>query len=237
MAFGIKTTSDGSGDFLPIVKFDARAGRFFRVDRVQGSNGWESHDEDITGKGPFIIDLARVQVGWISFANGPTFQLVPLGQPLPAKPGGVDEKGKSTFKQGFRVRLFAPQLLGGVREFSHTAKCVIAAMDQLHDAYLAAPESKEGKLPLVEMTGTIAVKTPTPQGTTTNYAPVFKIAQWLDRPVELDDAPAQENVAPAAAKATLAHPQSNHAQHVPPPAAAATAAPATPQQASNAPVF
>ena len=35
MAFGISYES-GAGDIVPVLKFDARAGRFFRVDRADG---------------------------------------------------------------------------------------------------------------------------------------------------------------------------------------------------------
>ena len=47
MSLGLKTESSGGGDFLPRIQYDARAGRFFRVDRVQTSAGWESNLEEI----------------------------------------------------------------------------------------------------------------------------------------------------------------------------------------------
>ena len=46
--FGFSTESSGGGDFLPIVKYDARAGRFFRMDRVDTGSGFESDPVDIT---------------------------------------------------------------------------------------------------------------------------------------------------------------------------------------------
>ena len=34
--FGFSTEPSAGGDFTPIIKYDARAGRIFRVDRVAG---------------------------------------------------------------------------------------------------------------------------------------------------------------------------------------------------------
>lgn len=219
MALGIQTTS-GGGDFLGVVKFDARAGRFFRVDRSQDSAGaWQSDDVEVPVGSTFVMDLANIEVGWISFTSGrPDFHLVPLGQPLPAKPS-------ADHKQGLRVRLFAPTLLGGVREFSHTAKCVLASVDALHDAFSAAPEARAGKVPVVKFAGTTAVKTTGPQGTTTNYAPQLAIEKWIDRPADLPSSVAPGFIATAAAAAPAAAPAAAKpaAQHVPPPAQPAPA--------------
>ena len=128
MALGLNTGSNGA-DFLPIAIYDARAGRMFKVERTQGASGWESNRVDITSPPPaFAIDMGTLEVGWIVFAvTGPDFQLVPLGQPLPAQPG-------KDYKQGFRVKVTG-KVLDGLREFSHTAKCVLSAVDDLHSRY------------------------------------------------------------------------------------------------------
>ena len=46
MPLSIKT--EGGGDFLPIVKYDTRAGHMIRVDRTQGAKGWDTDEVDIT---------------------------------------------------------------------------------------------------------------------------------------------------------------------------------------------
>jgi len=134
MALGLSNGSSG-GDFLPIVKWDARAGRFFRVDRSQGANGWESNDVDLTMDKPkFCVDLGSIEVGFMAFLpTGPDFHLTPYGNPMPEKPS-------KDHKAGFKVRL-AGNALNGVREFSSSAKSVLAAMDNLHSAFEAAPEA------------------------------------------------------------------------------------------------
>jgi hypothetical protein len=71
--------------FLPIVKFDARSGKFTRVDRVQDEAGnWESDPHEIPADDfEVIADLASLQVGWIHFGgNGqaPDFRMFGPGR-------------------------------------------------------------------------------------------------------------------------------------------------------------
>jgi hypothetical protein len=191
MALGLRTES-ASGDFAAIVKYDAKAGRMFRVDREQdGAGNWISSNVDITTPAPsFIIDLAGIEVGYISFVGQPDFKMVPLGFPLPQRPAGVDANGKAAYNQGFRVRIFSPKALGGVREWAATAKCVLSAMDGLHSAFEAAPESKKGLLPVVCLETTTPVTSGQGAKKSTNYAPVMKIVKWVERP---SDFPAANN--------------------------------------------
>lgn len=162
-----------SGSMKPFVKYDARAGR------ISKSEGKETID--ITQSFAAIFDLERIEVGWARFmANAaPDFQMARVGEPFPARPS-------DQHKSAFRVQLKLPPSLGGdVREFASAAAIVNQALDALHDAYLTAAESRKGMLPVVKLDGTQAVKTNTPQGTTTNYKPVFTIVKWVPRPAEL----------------------------------------------------
>jgi hypothetical protein len=142
--------------------------------------------------------------------------MVPHGQALPPQPG-------PEHKQGFRVRVYAPQLLGGVREFASSAKVVIAAMDVLHSAFEAAPERAEGLVPVVTLASTTAVTTRTLQGSSTNYAPVFRIEKWVPRPTEMEltaaGAGAGAGAAPAASRpaTSVPPPPAKQATPVPPP--------------------
>lgn len=204
MALGLNTNGNGA-DFIPIVKWDARAGRLFRVDRTQGANGWESSDTDLTFDKPaFLVDFGSIQVGFLAFlSTGPSFTLVPLGSPLPEKPS-------ADHRPGMRVKLYSPKHFDGVREFASSAKAVLSAMDALHTAFEAAPEAAQGKLPIVQLDGSTQVVTKGPNGNVTSYSPAFKIVRWADRPSDLGE----RTVPPPGTKAAPAKP----ANHVPPPA-------------------
>lgn len=222
MAFGFNYESSG-GDIIPIVKFDARAGRFFRIDRSDGVN----NPVDITTSFKAVMDFENIEVGFINFPAGsaPEFKVAPIGQPMPENPGGK-------FRQGIRMMLKLGKDCGGdVREIASTAKAVLGAFDACHTAYLAGLKENPGKLPVVALETTIPIVT---QGRdekgnavkTTNYAPVFKIASWVDRPADLVFSPKNGgDAAPApvqAVHAAPASPPSTGSTQVPPPAAAAS---------------
>lgn len=205
-ALGFQTTN--TADIIPHVKYDSRAGRWSKVDRFQGANGWENSVTDFTQNAVFVIDLANIEVGWVHFsAQGPSYAMSPVGQKQPDQPS-------KDHKQGFKVMLFSEKNLDGVRVWSTNAKCVLAAIDDLYVQYLAAAESKQGKLPVIQMTDVTPVKTSGKDATgkpvtSTNYAPVFKILQWVDRPAALgatvtpitaSQAPAQQQAAPSQPK-------------------------------------
>lgn len=181
MGLGLQTESGGGGDFADIIKYDARAGRMFRVDRTQGANGWETNSVEITNGFTFVPDLDNVQVGYALFAAGvaPSFTMVPLGDPLPHKPS-------DQHKQGFKLMSKLGASSGGdLRELASCAKTVIGAISTLHDAYTAGKAANPGKLPVVALTGSTPVVSTGQGKSSTNYAPVFEIVKWVDRPAEL----------------------------------------------------
>jgi hypothetical protein len=215
MALGLNTNTNA--EIFPHIRYDARAGRLFRNDREQQPDGkWESKNTDITSPAPLMLmDLAQIEVGWIAFTGGaPDFHMVRFGEPLPQQPS-------KEHRQGFRIRVYAPKLLGGLREFSATARVVIAAMDALHNQFEAAPESGQRLLPLVMLAGTTPVVSKAPQGQTTNYAPIFEITKWLPRPDDMPLGAVPRIAAPASAAPQAAAPiAAAPARHVPAPLAA-----------------
>ena len=197
MAFGFNYVSS-AGDIVPIVKFDARAGRFFRIDRSDGVN----YPVDITGSFKAVMDFENIEVGFIHFPAGsaPEFKVAPIGQPMPENPGG-------NFRQGIRMMLKLGKDCGGdVREIASTAKAVLGAFDTCHTEYMAGVKANPGKLPVVSLLTTVPIVTQgrNPEGNavkTTNYAPVFKITGWVDRPADLVFTPKNGSAAPAPAPA------------------------------------
>jgi hypothetical protein len=220
MALGLSSGGSG-GEIRPYVKYDAKAGRMFRIDRVQGSDGQYQTDQvEITNSVQFVADLANIRVGWINYtAQGPIRKLVVLGkEPIPARPTDTNSEGKLAFKQGFELDILLNKDSGGgpSRILGSAAGCVIDAMDELHDAYSGAPESKAGKLPVVKIVSVSPVKS----GQSTNYKPIFQIVSWVDRPAALavGDDPKVGTLAPPSTGSTVAPPPSQ----VPQPAASAS---------------
>jgi len=188
MALGLKTQSE-SGEFVSIIKYDARAGRMFRVDRTQSSTGdWQTDNVEITQGFTAVFDLANIQVGWALFESGsaPSLQWVSAGQPMPPKP-------TPNHKQAFRVLIKLgrasadPSKDGDVREFVSVAKIVISAIDRLHTEFEAGSKDHPGQLPVVELTSTKAVTTGSKAQSSTNYEPQFSIVKWVPRPADLGE--------------------------------------------------
>jgi hypothetical protein len=180
MGLGLPT-SGASGDRTPIIKYDARAGRIFRIDRSNASGNWESDQVEITNGFQAIFDLENIETGWLSFPAGqaPDIRTVKIGQPLPDRPS-------DKHKAGFRVLMKLGKSSGGdVREMAANAGVSIQGMDALYDAYVAGLQDNPGKLPVVILEKTIAVVSTGQGQSSTNYRPVWAISKWVDRPAEL----------------------------------------------------
>lgn len=200
MALGFNTEARSSGDILPIVKFDAKSGDFIARNRVQGSDGmWENVEEEIALPFKAVFDFANIEVGWLSFSSGaPDFHMVPFGQRLPAQP-------TPEHKQAFRIRIYSKAL--GLREFSHSSKTMLRAIDALHNQFLADNAANPGKVPVVDIAGLETVKVNSPQGELRFKAPKWSIVQWIAKPEAMDGATSAASAAAlAAAPAPVAKP-------------------------------
>jgi hypothetical protein len=195
--FGFTPPKTGGGDFLPIIKYDARAGRITRVDSVQTATGWERTPVDITNTFKALIDLEGIEVGWIDFSGAvPNFVMVPFpGHVYPPQPS-------EGHKQGFRCQLkLAKDCAGGappIREFAGNAERAKAGFEALYAQYVAERDAHPGMLPAIILEGTLAVASGTGQRTSTNYQPIFKIVGWAPRG---DMVPRRRSSDPAQAKA------------------------------------
>jgi hypothetical protein len=211
MALGL-TYSSGGGDFLPIIKYDARAGRIFRVDRADGV----STPVDVTRNFKAVIDLENIEVGYINFNTGgaPDFQMVPLGSAMP-------EKRSPAHKQGIRVLVKLGAESGGdVREVSSCAAAFLRGFDALHTAYEAQAAENPEKLPVVVLRDTVPITSGSGDKKSTNYEPVFEIAAWAPRPKDLVASPRGGSTPVGASAAPRQTPPATGATKVAPPAAA-----------------
>ena len=164
-------------DFMPVFKYDAKAGSFYKQDRVLTQDGWGNEQTDVGDDlraGRVIFDLDTIEVGWFYFPKGaaPEMVLFPAGQDI----GDAPEKN---FKQGFRmiVKLDGDE----PREFMSTAAVTWYALDTLHEAYCNQRKDHPGKVAKVKLVDVIETRT----GNSTTFTPVFELADFVARPLDL----------------------------------------------------
>jgi hypothetical protein len=193
---GSDASENGAGGFTARVEYNAKAGRFYRVERVEVGGSYETQKVEIRdNEFSAVFDLENIEVGWAYFAAGsaPSIHLAKLGGAIPARPN-------ADHKQAFKLRMALSKGCAGtgdqLREFMSSANGVRGAMDKLHDDFVAGSAQNPGKLPAVKVKAVI----PVTNKHGTNYTPDFEIVGWVDRPAVLGDAPAQ--AAPATRAAT-----------------------------------
>jgi hypothetical protein len=190
-----------AGDFADICKYDARAGRLFKV--VYDRDTRAKTNVDVTLPPPrFAVDFGSIQIGYIRYSlTGPDYRTVPEGQPIPKQPDDRDEKGGLAYRAGFKLKLYG-KILDGLREWSSTAGCVLESVDDLYHKFKAAPEAATGQIPIVELARTIPMTIGKGTRQTTVYTPCFAIIGWTDRTSDMGDrtVPIPKQAAPAEAK-------------------------------------
>ena len=187
----------GGADFLPIAKYDARSGRWSRIDRAAGEN--TSHD--ITKNFKAIFDFENLEGGFIRFAAGmaPDFRVTRLSDNVP-----VNDPGDG-YKKGVRfIVKLAKDCGGDIREVASNARAFVIAIRKLYKEYLEGVKSNPGKLPVVIMTDSAPLTSGEGATRSTNYEPVFEISGWVNRPEDLvyQARSSGASVAPAASPST-----------------------------------
>lgn len=210
MAIGISYEST-AGDYLPIVKYDARAGRIFRRDRVNGEN----NDSDITKAFKAVFDFENLETGWIDFDTGgaPSYSVSRLSSA--EKP----ERPSDKHRPGVRMIVKLHKDCGGdIREISSTAKAFLRGIDDAHNKYLAGLKDNPDKLPVIVLKDTIASTTGEGAKRSTNYVPVFEITGWVKRPDDLVYKGRGSSTASSGASAPSSAPSTGSTKAAPPPA-------------------
>lgn len=228
--FGFSTeATGGNGDIVPIVKYDARAGRVFRVDRTNDGTGYVNNSVDITRAFKAIFDLENVEVGWLNFNTGgaPSFTLVAMGQAIPPRP-------TQDHRNGARVMIKLAKECAGdepIREIASVAKVFLIGLEELYHQYAAQKDANPGKLPVVVLEDSVPITSGSGAKSSTNYQPKFKITGWAARgdltfkPKSDGGAPAGAPARPAAQPAGSAPPRTGSTVASPPTAAAPAAQP------------
>lgn len=210
----VQIAEGSGGDIIPIIKYDCRAGRMFRRDRVNNEN----EQVDITRDFKAVFDFENAETGWIDFNTGgaPAFAVARWDKPQPACPTG------GSYKSGVRVLVKLHASCGGdVRELASVAKAYLSGLNKVHDAYLAERSNHPDKLPVIALAGETAITTGEGAKKSTNYSPNFIIVGWTARPTDLVHIP-REGQAPSSSQ-SQGGPPSTGSRHVPPPQAAAAA--------------
>lgn len=204
--FGFSTeATGGNGDIVPIVKYDARAGRVFRVDRTNDGQGYVNTPVDITRSFKAIFDLENVEVGWLNFNTGgaPSFTLVAMGQAIPPRP-------TQDHRNGARVMIKLAKECAGdepIREIASVAKVFLIGLEELYHQYAAQKDANSGKLPVVVLEDSVPITSGSGAKSSTNYQPKFKITGWAPRgdlafkPKSSGAPPAAQSSAPPAGSA------------------------------------
>lgn len=174
-------TPPQTGDFVPYVKYNAKAGRWYVK-----KDGAEAEVQNPV----FVADFANAKKAWMWFQEGQAPNVVyfdtldsQIPQPSP------------NHKLGVSMMLFSKAMFGGVVKLESNSINTCKALGGLFDLYSDAPESKAGKLPVVKVTGANPVK----GNYGTNYEPVFAIEKWVPRPSEFDEAKSPAAQPPASA--------------------------------------
>ena len=187
--FGFEIKSGGAGgDFLPIVRYDARAGRIFRDDRAATAEGYKTEPVDITAKFKALCDFENMEVGWMKFAPGtaPSFALARRSDVL-AKTAPFPDKPSEDHRSGVRFVLKLAAEIGGdkpIREIASTAGVFLNGWKEVVDAYDAAMSANLGKLPVIAIdkdNPTFPVTTGQGQRQSTNYQPKLHLVGWAPR--------------------------------------------------------
>jgi len=185
-----------------IVKIDCKS-RMVKY-RTEGEDG-EIEVEPATFAG--IIDLPNIEIGYVRFSpfdkRTAPHKLISTGKVRPVtKPDDTrDDKGRPVWRGGFSVNVKLPKSMGGgVHDMTSSTMLLGQAVDALHDLFLAAPESAQGKLPVVRISNWEPIKTKNQDGgTNTNYKPIFAISSWVDRPGDMPETEGKALVAATAA--------------------------------------
>ena len=136
----------GGGEIVPLLKYDAKDGRFQRQDR-ECTNGRWGNRRPTARHFRAALDLANLEVGWIRFPKGaaPELYMVPAGEDIGELPG-------EGFKQG--VRLIA--LLSGekaARELLNRGHAVGRDRRTCTTPILEERDDHPGGVPIVQVAG------------------------------------------------------------------------------------
>ena len=205
MPFGLNLNS--GGDYLEIVKYDARSGRVTRIDRDADSG--ERAAVDITDGFECLPDLEHAGKGWAWFQSGQqstldfvmrwfdaeiTFVAAAFGKPSPGSALRLTLSPKSGRWHGAEPR-----------ELTVTASAAFNGLWALYTQGLAQREHYPGKTPVAKLTGVKPVTSGSGARKSTNYEPQFAIVKWVKSPQDFEMPPERTGATPNGSAAADAY--------------------------------
>jgi len=169
---GLGKRKTGGGEIMPLLKFDARVGRFYTQDRVYEYGEWRSVQSDVTDDLVVIFDLKNIKRGWIKFPKGAAPEMVLF----PLSVEDIGDAPSDEHREGLRV---LARLDGETawREMLSTAVGLWVGLDALHNEYLAGVEEHPDQLPVAQLVERKEKKT---ESGGSSWTPLFKIIDWVD---------------------------------------------------------
>ena len=139
-----------------------------------------------------VFDLANIQTGWGLLQKGQAPEWV-MDESISKR--ALKPTDGREWKRGFKVSIFSQQMFEGVVEWSANGAGANDGIGQLYRAYekkweelafsdngdSCSASAAEGKLPLVQFDGALAVR----KGMGSTNVPKFSIVEMVDAPAEL----------------------------------------------------
>ena len=158
-----------SGSIKPYAKYNSKADKWF----AKGPEG------DLEIQRPtFLADLKNVATGWLCFREGQAPERVID----PSLDNSAPSPGQD-FKRGFVLAVYSQKFFAGFAEMSSASIHFSNAVRELYQQYEDQQGSNPGLVPVVECTGSEAMK----DKYGTNYRPKLQIIKWAERPTDLPD--------------------------------------------------
>lgn len=169
-----------SGESKPFIRF------------LASINSWQMSVEGGTVEfafdKPAAFDIQNTQLGWLLLETGNRDW-----QPWPNNE--QTKKPEGEYKAGFELSVFSTQMFGNepVRQLGSNATGSVMFIQELYAEAERHPEFAKGLTPIVQLTGSKALKV----GKGNTRVPQFQIVKWAPRPAAFNDGGAAP--APAAA--------------------------------------
>ena len=209
MAF-MQPPVSNSGEFVPIISYNAVSGRLSLRDRTQNVSGeWEAKETDVTmAQPPFAVDFGRLDVGWVFFVKGAAplwalaaasssrsaeaargyafatrrslWALAPYGKPMPERPPSPGNDVAGK-PLNYRQGFRVPVAGNAIGGVRELAGQSAALINGLNELHSAYEAAPEAAMGQIPVVKMIRTDA-IKSGQATNYQPVFEIVAWADRP-------------------------------------------------------